>query len=92
MDDLRKMYPGTEIIFMSHGNSQLDKGAEIYGFEKSDYVLYRLIGEPRRPAKKAKADKKGVAKARLWIDPGAIRGNEASPAGPVRDLCKGAGR
>lgn len=58
MNDLRKMYPHTEIYFLSKGNTKLDEAAEFYGFSELSFKVYRL-----RPSEPSKARKYRMAEA-----------------------------
>ena len=86
MDDLRKMYPNTELVFMSRKNTRLGEAAtRLYGFEESPYVLYRCI-DPIEQRKKSKARKKELAEARLRNNPGTRREGRTVTAGALSDL------
>lgn len=82
MDDLVAMYPGTELIFMTRGNTKLDEAARYYGFKEEPYRVYRLIGG-RQGRTKAEPAKARVAETRLQDHAGTDRGPKAGTTGNV---------
>ena len=40
--DLRKLFPHTEIIFLTKGDTQLDEAAKFYGFTEMPFKVYRM--------------------------------------------------
>ena len=52
MDDLRKMHPHAEIVFLTKGTGTLDKAAEFYGFDELPYKVFRLRPDATSVAKK----------------------------------------
>lgn len=47
MNDLRKLFPHTEIIFLTKGGTELDEAAVFYGFEELPYKVFRLRTDAR---------------------------------------------
>ena len=50
--DLRTMYPHTEIVFLTKGDSTLDEAARYFGFEELPFKLYRMRPDARSTAAK----------------------------------------
>jgi hypothetical protein len=53
MNDLRKMYPHTEIYFLTTGGTELDEAAKFYGFTEMPYKVYRMRPDDRSLAARA---------------------------------------
>ena len=87
MEELRRMYPGVELVFMTHGDNPLSGAAKIYGFEESDYALYRFI--PSETAEKRKFQStESLSEIRLRNDARKSRRDEAKTKRDVPDLCQ----
>jgi hypothetical protein len=52
MNDLRKQYPHTEIIFLTKGGTMLDEAAKFYGFDELPYKVFRMRPDDHSRAKK----------------------------------------
>jgi len=76
MNDLRKIYPGVELVYLTKGKTELDQGARIYGFERSDYALYRFIDSRARSDRK-KEDAASLPEILLRNDARKSRRDEA---------------
>lgn len=86
MDDLRKLHPGVELLFLTRNDTKLFEAARSYGFEEAKgYVLCRLLDTTKR-REKAQAGKGQLAEARLRHHPGIHRQNETAAAGAVPGL------
>jgi hypothetical protein len=58
IDDLRKMHPHAEIIFLTKGNTTLDAAAEFYGFDELPYKVYRMRANAKSRAEEAFAEER----------------------------------
>ncbi len=83
MDDLRKIYPGVEMVFLTRGGSQLDEAAKFYGFQPSSFTLYRFIPDA---SKTKRTNHQGLAETRLRNDARAVRREKGKAARIVPDL------
>jgi len=88
--DLKKMYPRTELIFLSDQKGVLEHAAQkLCGFEPSGYVLYRLIDHERKTKSAACGSR---AEILLRDDARAIRRTKGKAARIVSHLLSTAGR
>ena len=83
MDDLRQMYPNTEMLFLTRGGSQLDEAAKFYGFQPSSFTLYRFIPDAN---KEKRTNHQSVAETRLRNHARAVRRQETKAARSVRGV------
>lgn len=70
MDDLRKLYPHVEILFLTRSNTKLRDAAKRYGFEEAPFVVMRL-NDAEKARKRAQASKGRSSEARLRNHSGA---------------------
>jgi hypothetical protein len=92
MNELQKLHPGVELVFLTRSDVRLAETARSYGFEEAKgYVLFRLLDAPAR-RKEAQAAKKRLAEVRLRNNARARGANEAIPAGIVSRVRAGARR
>lgn len=92
VEDLQKLYPGVELVFLTRSDLKLTEAAKSYGFEEAKgYVLCRLLDAPLR-RKEAQTTKKELAQIRLQRHPGVCRTDETPAAGVMPGLREGARR
>jgi len=88
--DLKKMYPRTELIFLSDQKGVLEHAAQkLCGFEPSGYVCYRLIDHD---GKTQGTTRGSLAQIQLRNDARAIRRTKGKAARIVSHLLSTAGR
>jgi len=85
MDDLRKLHPHAEIIFLSKGSGALDEAAKYYGFEELPYKVYRIRPGSESRAAQDFAEERGPQKA-LRSVAGTVCGNQDGAAWSMRGL------
>jgi hypothetical protein len=92
MDELQRMHPGVELVFLTRSDVRLAETARSYGFEEAKgYVLFRLLDAPAR-RKEAQAAKKRLAEIRLRNHPGNLRADETEAERALSGLRAGARR
>jgi len=55
--DLRKIYPHSEIVFLTTGDSTLDAAARYFGFEELPFKVYRMRPDGQSAAAKKYREK-----------------------------------
>src|SRR5579863_9570593 len=88
INDLRKRHPHAEIIFLAKGDTSLDEGALIYGFEQLPYKVFRLRTDVRSDtAKKYAGDSRQETSVRG--NSGTVCSSQAGATRSLRDMREG---